>query len=113
MAGLRGCAVRARKTQARLRPAMRRADTTCQGINAMGHAPHEPHSRIPELSKLWGFSRQVTIRLCRDEPGVIKLCKARGCRGTLSVPARIARVIDNRVSEVRSSLRFRATTRGA
>jgi hypothetical protein len=60
---------------------------------------HEQHYRIPELSKLWGLSKQVTIRLCRDEPGVIKLCKAPGCRVTLSVPASIARVIHNRISE--------------
>ena len=57
----------------------------------------EPHFKVAQIAKIWGFSRETIRRLFKDEPGVIRLgrSESRFRRGyeSLSIPESVVRLV--------------------
>jgi hypothetical protein len=64
-------------------------------------ALREQHYSVKEIAKTWGYSPTAIRRLFRDEPGVLRLCKAERGRQrdyvTLRIPASVAEKVYRRL----------------
>lgn len=58
----------------------------------------EQHYRIGDLAKLWGLGRETVRKLCKDEPGIVKIMMGRNRRHTTySIPESVARRIHTKL----------------